>query len=206
MDEALIAQVEQLLAGPRPLPIVQAGDPVLRRSAADYTGQLPAALLAELLVAMRECMLAAPGVGLAAPQIGLALRIAVIEDDADLPEDVTTAIDRRPLPYQVIINPVYTPLDEETVEHYEGCLSVPGYRAVVARADRVRLTYLDDRLAPREQEFAGWQARIVQHETDHLNGTLYLDRARLRSLTTSDNHLTRWASTDLSPARQALGF
>ena len=70
-------------------------------------------------------MLAAPGVGLAAPQIGLGLRIAVIEDDADLPEDVTTAIDRRPLPYQVIINPTYTPLDDESAERYEGCLSVP---------------------------------------------------------------------------------
>jgi peptide deformylase len=206
MDEELIAQVEGLLAGPRPLPLIHAGDPVLRRYAADYTGQLPAELLTDLLAAMRESMLAAPGVGLAAPQIGLGLRIAVIEDDADLPEEVTTAIDRRPLPYQVIINPAYTPLDGETVEHYEGCLSVPGYRAVVARATRVRLTYLDDQLETREQEFSGWQARIVQHETDHLNGILYLDKALLRSLTTADNHLAHWARPDLSPARQALGF
>ncbi|WP_152362720.1 peptide deformylase [Microlunatus speluncae] len=206
MDDALTAQVARLLAGPRPVPIIQAGEPVLRRSAADYTGQLPAGLLAELLAAMRESMLAAPGVGLAAPQLGLGLRIAVIEDDADLPEEVTTAIDRRPLAYQVIINPAYTALDDERVEHYEGCLSVPGYRAVVARANRVRLDYLDDQLAPRVQEFTGWQARIVQHETDHLGGTLYLDRAELRSLTTADNHLAHWAGTDLSPARAALGF
>lgn len=182
MDEKLIIRVEDLLAGPRPVPLVFAGDPVLRRPATDYLGQLPAPLLAELLAAMRETMRAAPGVGLAAPQIGLGLRIAVIEDDADLPEEVTTALDRQPLPYQVIINPAYTPLDDERAEHYEGCLSVPGYRAVRARHSRVRLSYLDDQLAPREQEFTGWSARIVQHETDHLNGTLYLDQADLQSL------------------------
>lgn len=182
MDEKLITRVEELLAGPRPVPIVFAGDPVLRRPAADFHGQLPAPLLADLLAAMRETMQAAPGVGLAAPQIGLGLRIAVIEDDADLPEEVRTALDRRPLPYQVIINPAYTPLDDDHAEHYEGCLSVPGYRAVVARPTGVRLSYLDDQLVQREQEFSGWSARIVQHETDHLSGTLYLDRAELRSL------------------------
>ncbi|MFC7624144.1 peptide deformylase [Microlunatus sp. GCM10028923] len=182
MDEKLIIRVEDLLAGPRPVPIVFAGDPVLRRPAADYQGQLPAPLLAELLAAMRETMRDAPGVGLAAPQIGLGLRIAVIEDDADLPEEVTTALDRQPLPYQVIINPAYEPLDDDQDEHYEGCLSVPGYRAGRARHHRVRLSYLDDQLVAREQEFSGWSARIVQHETDHLNGMLYLDRADLRSL------------------------
>lgn len=206
MTTELITEVEQLLAGPRPLPLTFAGAPVLRRPATEYTGQLPPDLLAELLAAMRQTMREAPGVGLAAPQIGLGLRIAVIEDDADLAEEVAAAIDRRPLPYQVIINPSYQPLGDELAEHYEGCLSVPGYRAVVARPTRVRLSYLDDRLQPQEREFTGWQARIVQHETDHLNGTLYLDRALLRSLTTTENHLARWGGTDLGPARAALGF
>lgn len=206
MDEELTARVEQLLAEPRPLPLTHAGEPVLRQPSADYTGQLPGSLFTELLAAMRETMLDAPGVGLAAPQIGLGLRIAVIEDDADLPDEVTSAIDRRPLPYQVIINPSYAPLDDGLAEHYEGCLSMPGYRAVVPRHTRIRLTYLDDQLLPMEHEFTGWQARIVQHETDHLSGTLYLDKAIIRSLTTTENHLAYWGDVNLSPARDALGF
>ena len=179
--------VEAVLAGPRPLPIVSAGDPVLRRRAEPYDGNLPTALLTELLVAMRESMLAAPGVGLAAPQIGLGVQIAVIEDSADVSAEVAEVRERRPTPFRVIVNPSYRPIDGDIAAFYEGCLSVPGYQAVVERSRAVRLHGWDERGARLDETVTGWAARIVAHETDHLHGQLYLDKALLPSLSTTEN-------------------
>ncbi|MFD6620184.1 peptide deformylase, partial [Streptomyces albidoflavus] len=91
---------------------------------------------------------------------------------------------------------------------YEGCLSVPGYAAVVARHERVRLRALDERGRAVDEEVAGWPARIVQHETDHLDGTLYLDRAEPRSLssTLTQEAVERWAQPTPRLAAQELGF
>jgi peptide deformylase len=175
-------QVDRLLAGPRPLPIVVAGDPVLRAPARTYDGELDDAVLAALLAAMRESMHAAPGVGLAGPQVGLPLALAVLEDSAAVAPEIADALDRRPLPFRVIINPRYDPVGATTAASYEGCLSVPGYQAVTARAQRIRLRCVNETGSPVDEEFTGWPARIVQHETDHLNGTLYLDLADLRTL------------------------
>lgn len=199
-------QVVQVLTGPRPLPIVAAGDPVLRRSAAPFDGQLDAHTLAELIAAMREAMLAAPGVGLAAPQVGIGLRIAVIEDTAAVPEVIAQARDRRPQEFLALINPSYRPVGEARSAAYEGCLSVPGYQAVVNRFSAVELSALDVSGRALTPEFTGWAARIVQHEVDHLDGTLYLDRAQLRSLADTASYQTRWGGPSLEPARRALGF
>ena len=174
--------VEELLGGPRPVPIVRAGDPVLRAGAQPYDGRLDQALFAALILAMRESMHAAPGVGLAAPQIGVPIAVAVIEDSAQVDPDVATAKQRYPVPFRVIVNPTYEAVTPETATFFEGCLSVPGYQAVVARAQRVRLRCLDETGRQVDEEVAGWHARIVAHETDHLNGTLYVDRADLRTL------------------------
>lgn len=203
----LLESVETLLAGPRPLPIVQAGDPVLRQVAAPYDGELDGSLFSELVDAMRESMLAAPGVGLAAPQIGLGLAVAVIEDAANVPGPVAQVRERGAVPFRVIVNPVYEPVGDETATFYEGCLSVVGYQAVVARARTVRLRASDENGRPIDEVISGWAARIVAHETDHLNGTLYLDRAELRSLTSTAGYAARWAG-EPSPdhARAALGF
>jgi peptide deformylase len=198
--------VRRLLDGPRPLPLVTAGHPVLRHPAAPYDFSLPAEVFAELIEAMRETMHAAPGVGLAAPQIGLGLAVAVLEDSAPVPDEVAQARDRRPLPFRVIVNPAYEAVGPDRAAWYEGCLSVPGYQAVVERAARVRLRCLDQTGAPVDEEIAGWAARIVAHETDHLNGTLYLDRALLRSLATHRATAAWWGGPDLTPARVALGF
>ena len=206
MTTGLAQQVEQLLAGPRPLPIVAAGDPVLRRRAADYDGELGADLFADLIGAMRESMLTAPGVGLAAPQVGLGVRIAVLEDGALVRPEIAAARDRRPTPFRVLVNPAYEPLDETTALAYEGCLSVPGYQAAVERARTVRLSGWDDTGTALNEQITGWAARIVAHETDHLNGTLYLDRAVLRSLASADNYLARWSGPSLDPARKELDF
>lgn len=86
----------------------------------------------------------------------------------------------------MLVNPRYEAVDDQRVSFYEGCLSVVGYQAVVARHRSVRLTGQDEHGGPLDEVVDGWTARIVQHETDHLAGTLYLDRARLRSLSATD--------------------
>lgn len=199
-------QIRLLLDGPRPLPIVQAGDPVLRRRGLDVPTDLDRGLLAELTAAMRESMLAAPGVGLAAPQIGLPLRLAVLEDAADVPADVAEARKRRALDFTVIVNPRYRQVGHDTATWYEGCLSVPGLQAATERAVTVELNCLDEDLAPVFERFTGWAARIVQHEVDHTDGLLYLDKAITRSVSTTQHYLDRWAGPDLQPARSELGF
>ncbi|MFD5122998.1 peptide deformylase [Streptomyces sp. NPDC058385] len=199
-------RVEELLAGEHPLPVVEAGDPVLRSPAQTYDGQLAPELLERLIAAMRASMHAAPGVGLAAPQIGVPLRIAVVEDAAEVPEEVRMARGRVPQPFRVLINPSYVPVGARRAAFFEGCLSVPGLQAVVSRHQRVRLRGLDERGRRVDEEFTGWPARIVQHETDHLHGTLYLDRAELRSLSTRNAMAERWTQPTAELAAGALGF
>lgn len=177
----LRSQVERLLERPGPLPIVQAGDPVLRSAAVPYDGQLDDDTLTRLLAAMRVTMRAAPGVGLAAPQVGLGLALAVVEDRwvAD-PER-----ERTPVPFRVLVNPAYQPVGAERVTFGEGCLSVRGWQAGTPRWRSVRLTGQDETGAAFDEVLTGWSARIVQHETDHLAGVLYVDHADLRTLSTS---------------------
>jgi peptide deformylase len=198
--------VEELLAVEGPLPIVAAGDPVLRRSAEPFDGQLDQTLLDRFVAALRATMHAAPGVGLAAPQVGVPLRIAVIEDPAPVPEEVRVARGRVPQPFRVLVNPSYEAVGEERAGFFEGCLSVPGWQAVVARHARVRLRGLDGRGTVLDEEFAGWPARIVQHETDHLDGVLYLDRAELRSLSTNEAVARWWGEASPGRAAGVLGF
>lgn len=206
-DRAPLAeQVEQLLAAEGPLAIVTAGDPVLRRPTERFEGQLEPALLSRFVAALRLTMHAAPGVGVAAPQVGVALRIAVIEDPAPVPEDVRLARGRVPQPFRVLVNPSYEPVGPARAAFFEGCLSVPGYQAVVARPAEVRLTGEDERGRPVDEVFSGWPARIVQHETDHLDGVLYLDRAEPRSLSSNQAMADLWAQPSPDGAALALGF
>ncbi|MFF8594271.1 peptide deformylase [Streptomyces sp. NPDC015220] len=202
----LVERVEELLAVDGPLPIVAAGDPVLRRAAEPFDGQLAPALLARFVEALRVTMRAAPGVGLAAPQVGVGLRIAVIEDPAPVPEEVRLVRGRVPQPFRVLVNPSYEPVGAERAAFYEGCLSVPGWQAVVARHAAVRLRARDELGRAVDEVFTGWPARIVQHETDHLGGTLYLDRAELRSLSSREAMGTRWNQPTPDEAARALGF
>ena len=188
-------------------PIVAAGSPVLRTAAHPYDGQLADDELAALVALMRRTMHAAPGVGLAAPQVGLPLALAVVEDPGVGAADVARERERPALPFRVLVNPSYEAVDDERVGFYEGCLSVPGYAAVVARLRRVRLTGQDETGAELDEVVTGWPARIVQHETDHLHGTLYLDRAELRSLALADGAAARWAAEPHPhAAAEALGF
>lgn len=198
-------QVELLLSGPRPPRIVQAGHPVLRMRATPYDGELDDALLVELLAAMRAAMHAAPGVGLAAPQVGLSLAVAVIEDAGAVDAEVAAVREREPVPFRVLVNPRYAPVGDARVAFYEGCLSVQGWQAVAARWRTVRLTGSDERGRALDEVVQGWSARIVQHETDHLAGRLYVDVAEMRSLTCGEQ-AARWADPTPDRAAREMGF
>lgn len=209
-DAALRDLVLRLLdaaQGSGTVPIAQAGHPVLRSAALPYDGQLADDELASLVDVMRATMHAAPGVGLAAPQVGLPLALAVLEDAGAPDGDLGRVRERSPLPFRVLVNPRYSPVDDERVAFYEGCLSVVGYQAVVARPRRVHLVAADEHGRPVDEVVSGWAARIVQHETDHLGGVLYLDRAELRSLSATDALGAQWASEPRpESAARALGF
>jgi peptide deformylase len=192
------------------LKIVQAGEPVLRQVARTLTPEeIRSREIQDLIGWMKETMYDAPGVGLAAPQVGLPLQLAVIEDRAELlatlaPQALAER-ERRPVPFQVIINPALV-LEGETVEFFEGCLSVSGFSALVPRARRARVACLNERGEPVTIEAAGWHARILQHEIDHLHGTLYLDRMHTRSFMTLDNYKRYWEAKSVAAVREALGL
>ncbi|MFE9578498.1 peptide deformylase [Nocardia sp. NPDC006044] len=182
---SLRGQVEQLLDrhGDGVAPIVQSGDPVLRSVAQEYDGQLDDETLSALVELMRRTMHAAPGVGLAAPQIGLPVQLAVIEDLFPVSEEIAITRERHPQEFLAVLNPTYTPSSLRTADFPEGCLSVTGYHAIVRRHADVTLRYTDLGGISRLAEFSGWPARIAQHETDHLNGVLYVDKAEPGTLT-----------------------
>lgn len=186
--------------------IVQAGHPVLRQVAAPYDGQLTDTELGHLIDLMRSVMHKAPGVGLAAPQLGIPLQIAVLEDQFPVDPEVASVRGREPLPFFAMLNPRYQPAGTRSVAFYEGCLSVGGLQAAVLRPESVQLDFTAPDGTPVQRTFTGWQARIVQHEADHVHGILYLDRAELRSLSSNAEYSARWAQPDISRARQELGF
>jgi peptide deformylase len=204
--EQIRETVERILeAGALP-PIVQAGHPVLRQRAAAFDGQLSDDQLGRLITLMRQVMHEAPGVGLAAPQLGIPLQLAVVEDQFDVDPEAAALRHRSPLDFLAVLNPRYTPLGPGLASFYEGCLSLNGLQAVVARYENVLLEFQNPDGARMQREFYGWQARIIQHETDHLNGVLYVDRAQLRSLSTNAEYAAHWAEPGIGKAQQGLGF
>lgn len=150
----------------------------------------------------------APGVGLAAPQIGVSLQLAVIEDRAeylqDIAEEELRLRDRRPVPFQVIANPRIVQSDGSTAEFFEGCLSLAGFMALVPRADRVKVECLDENGKPKIITAQGWYARILQHEIDHLNGKVYVDRMYTRTLSSLDNFNRHWKRKSADEIRELL--
>jgi peptide deformylase len=191
------------------LKIVSVGEAVLRQRARPVTiEEIRSREIQELIRHMRETMNDAPGVGLPAPQVGLPLQLAVIEDKqeyfAGLTAEQIAERERQPLPFHVIINPVLHQQSAGEVEFFEGCLSVPGFTAVVARSRQVRVECLDETGAPRTIEAAGWYARILQHEVDHLQGTLYVDRMQARTFCSLDIHARLWKNRTIAEVKAAL--
>ena len=192
------------------LKIVQAGHPVLRGSSRTLsTEEIKSSSIQQLIDSMRDTMRAAPGVGLAAPQIGEPIQLAVIEDRAEYIEDASPEEleerDRSAIPFHVIVNPKITLLDDSSAEFFEGCLSVEGFQAIVRRAYKVRVECLNEKAEPITINAQGWYARILQHEIDHLNGRLYIDRMETRTFMSTENLLRYWQDLGIQEIRDKLG-
>lgn len=151
------------------LPIYVYGQPVLRKVAEDIAPDYPN--LKELIENMFETMDHAEGVGLAAPQIGLPIRVVVIDLDV-LSEDMPEYKDFR----KAYINAHILEVSGEEVSMDEGCLSLPGIHESVKRGNKIRVQYLDENLEPHDEIIEGYLARVMQHEFDHLEGTVFVDR------------------------------
>lgn len=152
------------------LPIYLYGHPVLRGEAEDIDKDYPE--LEKLIADMWETMYDAEGIGLAAPQIGRSIALIVL-DGSVLAETFPECKDSK----MVLINPYLEVLEDvEPVTRDEGCLSLPGMSEPVKRHEHVRLTWQDENFVEHEKEFSGFLSRIMQHEYDHLLGTVYTDR------------------------------
>ena len=174
------------------LKIVQTGEPVLRQVGRTLTKkEILSPGIQQLIELMRETMRDAPGVGLAAPQVGLPLQLAVIEDDDEylrhMPKQRLEEQERKPVPFHVVVNPRVTVSDVTPVTHFEGCLSVAGFSALVPRSRGVKVEALGHKGQPLTIDATGWYARILQHEIDHLFGRLYVDRMLTRSFASNEN-------------------
>jgi len=188
---------------------MQVGEAVLRQQAKTLTaGEIRSRETQELIEWMRETMHDAPGVGLAAPQIGIGLQLTVIEDKPenlkDAPADLLKERERKPVPFHVLINPKITLEGPADVEFFEGCLSLAGFTALVPRARKVKVEYLDHKGNEKAIEASGWYARILQHEIDHLQGTLYIDRMYTRTLMTGDNFNRYWKNKSVAEIKKEL--
>ncbi len=192
------------------LDIVQAGAPVLRNRAVEVpVAEIATDRFQSLIASMVATMRAAPGVGLAAPQIGLPFRVFVAEDPEELHSgeaaDERRARGRVALPLRVFINPVLRVVGDARATFFEGCLSVDGYTALVERSLEVEVTGLDEKGAPTSLRATGWPARILQHEIDHLDGVLYIDRMLTRSFASVDQARNLYAGKTIAEVRKLLG-
>lgn len=192
------------------LKITTVGEAVLRQQARPLTvAEIRSAEIQQLIQHMHETVNDAPGVGLAAPQVGFPLQLAVIEDKqeyfAGLTAEQIATRERQPVPFHVIINPVLQQQSTADIEFFEGCLSVPGFTAIVPRSRQVRVECLDETGAPRVIEASGWYARILQHEVDHLHATLYLDRMHSRTFCSLNIHARLWKNQTIAAVKAVLG-
>ena len=169
--------------------VLRMGHPVLRRPADPLD---PAEIASDetrrLLIDMIDTLHDYGGIGLAAPQVGESIRLAIVE----IPESGSRYGELTGMPLTAFVNPVITVLEEETAGFWEGCLSVPGLRGFVERPQLIRVDYLD--LAGNAQaiELGGFLATVFQHEFDHLDGKLYIDRITDTRLLAFEEEFTRF--------------
>jgi peptide deformylase len=173
------------------LKVARIGNPIVRAGALPLADKaIRSAEIQRLIDDMVETMHEYDGVGLAAPQIHVGLRLAVIE----VPADDERAEDGVPL--TVLVNPVITPLGEETEVGWEGCLSIPDLRGEVPRLKSLRLAARDRQGKPYTLEASGFFARVIQHECDHLDGSVYLDRMQGMRTLSFQKELDRQLETE----------
>ncbi len=196
-----MAQVAQHNEAMAVLPIAHLGEPLLREPARPVTAErLATPEVQRLIDDMIETMRAASGAGIAAPQVFEPLRIAVIEVRAPNPRYPY----KPPIPLTVLVDPVLEALSEETFENYEGCLSVPNLRGLVRRHVGVRVRAMDRRGVPFEREVWGLSAGTYQHECDHLEGKLFVDRVEDSSTLCTWENFHRYHEADFARKARAL--
>lgn len=178
------------------------GDPVLRQRAREVTvDELRSPEVQRLIDELIETKRAANGAGLAAPQVGETLRIAIAEVEGTNPRYPY----KPPIPLCVMVNPVIEPLDDEVVAINEGCLSVPDLRGYLERHVSIRVRYLDRDGNEHDEVKRGLTAGTFQHEVDHLDGVLFVDRADPRTLATWEEFDRHQAAEFEARARELVG-
>lgn len=151
------------------LPIYLYGQPVLRTVAKDITAEYPN--LKQLIDNMFETMYNADGVGLAAPQIGLDIRLFIIDLEPLAEDDPKYSGFKK-----IFINPRITEYNGDIVKMDEGCLSIPGINEPIEREESIRIQYLDENFVEHDEVYSGFFARCIQHEYDHIEGILFVDK------------------------------
>ena len=181
------------------LKVARMGHPVLRAKARPLSAseiRLPD--VQRLIDDMFDTMHEYQGVGLAAPQVHESVRIFVAGFAADRDEDEDDDPEARHVPQLALINPEITPVGREQVEDWEGCLSIPDIRGRVPRARQISVKAYDRHGKRIEMKVSGFTARVIQHETDHLDGVLFFDRmTRLETLTFLEEFGRYWSRRDV---------
>jgi peptide deformylase len=180
------------------LKVARMGHPVLRaRARAVDPAEIRTPAFQRLIDDMFETMREYQGVGLAAPQIHESVRLFVA-GFAPSPEDEDDEAPDRRVPLMALINPEITPASPEMVEDWEGCLSIPDIRGKVPRARQITVQSYDRRGKRIELRASGFTARVIQHETDHLDGVLFFDRMKsLQTLTFLDEFGRYWSREEV---------
>ncbi len=174
--------------------VTRMGNPVLRDKVELVSQEeITSGAIAELLVDMKETMAKESGIGIAAPQIGINKQVALI----GIPKDNPRYPDQPEYELLTIINPIVTVLDETLQGFWEGCLSVPGLRGFVERPRKVQVNFLDE--TGKEQAIIAQEfiATVFQHEIDHLNGILYVDRIKDMTKFCYQEELDKYWSTQI---------
>lgn len=190
---ASVLDEEDLLEeAPSDWPILTVGQSGLRRTAKKVPDDmLGGGELIEIVADMLDFMRQASCIGLAAPQLGILLQIIVLEDRKefldDLPPGEANRLDREPFGPITLINPKLMPVGRSGARHFEGCLSVPGCTAMVERYTVVDVEAVSPMGDPLRMRASGWQARMLQHAVDHLQGTLFIDRMLPRSFSMQES-------------------
>lgn len=179
--------------------IARLGHPVLRQRAQPLSGQgFPPPDLPRLVADMTETMREAHGVGIAAPQIHELKRVIGLEIRPDNRYGVTDLVDLL-----IVVDPEIESLTSRTAVHWEGCLSIPGLRGPVMRSQDVVLRGIDPDDTPIERELHDFPAIVMQHELDHLNGTLFIDRMTDVGLLSFENEYHRFHEDEAALSRSA---
>ncbi len=178
------------------LPIYLFGSEVLRKKAEEVDfNNVEKEELKQFILDMQETMKKADGVGLAAPQVGKSIRVLIVDGS-----DIAETYDYLKGFKRVMINPVVLEESAEKVEYSEGCLSVPGIHCDIVRPKRIKISYYDENLVKKEEELDKFACRMVQHELDHLEGVIFVDKAapvRKKMISGKLNNITK-GKTDTS--------